>query len=97
MYIDTHVNMYIVNLDRTHVWQSSWTHDGKVYGFGGFGSAPVEAEDDEDYPSYMKVVVEYYGVTSRCWNNQVSQYAKAQQLSFRCVCVLIYFCEKIHL
>ena len=89
--------MYIVNLDRTHVWQSSWTHDGKVYGFGGFGSAPVEAEDDEDYPSYMKVVVEYYGVTSRCWNNQVSQYAKAQQLSFRCVCVLIYFCEKIHL
>ena len=53
--------------------QSSWTHGGKVYGFGGFGHAPPEAEDDEEYPSYIRVVLlEYYGDTSRCWNNQVS-------------------------
>ena len=74
-----------------HIYQSSWVHGGKVYGFGGFGHPPAEAEDDEedkkvssrlesdrhinqfeDYPSYMRVVLEYYGYTSRCWNNQVS-------------------------
>ena len=36
--------------------------------------APQEAEDDEDYPSYIRVVLEFYGYTSRCWNNQVSEY-----------------------
>jgi len=72
---------------------SSWVHGGKVYGFGGFGHPPAEAEDDEednkvssrlesdrhinqfeDYPSYMRVVLEYYGYTSRCWNNQLFCY-----------------------
>ena len=57
-----------------HVRQSSWTHGGKVYGFGGFGSAPVDDyEDDEEYPSFMRVVFDFYGSTSRCWNNQVSE------------------------
>lgn len=54
---------------------SSWTHGGKVYGFGGFGSAPVDDyEDDEEYPSFMRVVFDFYGSTSRCWNNQLFCY-----------------------
>ena len=61
--------------------QSSWTHGGKIYGFGGFGGAPtrfgiIDGDEDDyvqEYPSYLRVVQEYYLWNTRCWNNQVSQ------------------------